>query len=534
MAGSGLAYDIMDASATLAARAAFANKTDNSAVVPESDWGTVAGAGLFDLYDDYFIDINEFFRGTKYAPGPIGINRLPSGAHASGDNLVIGGEAAPGISLIDSGTTGTGSIIAGDSGSNNRGMLQYQHTTDVWSMTAGATPVIELRSGTFVVWPATHSHYSANAQIILGTDPGSLGNPSIVLRKSAGGSESIFWQSDEGSNTTRSADSLDASENRTIGMYNASGVLQATHQFTAASADFSLGGGRFTQSSTLTLMSPVTTWHYASGATHVLGAEDAVAVTLQASSALAANHGAQLNLLGGAVVGTNKNGGPVVIQGRAGTGTGTHGTVKAQSTYASWRVGDTAASGGTNGLIAANEAEAASYILHTNSPAADAYAATNDPNGVYSSGPGGTYRVTNGGSATYRGLEYEKATGTSTSGWTPSKIVTRTTTADATVTTLFEYVLVDESLVGIDVLVTAKQDTTGKRAIYIRRGGAYRDAGGGATPTAGGVVAEWTDETTVGWDCTIDTNANSIRVRVTGEAATNITWTADVRIVESR
>jgi hypothetical protein len=107
----------------------------------------------------------------------------------------------------------------------------------------------------------------------------------------------------------------------------------------------------------------------------------------------------------------------------------------------------------------------------------------------------------------------------------------RTTTTDAVATTIWSAVLADNSTYAIDVMVAAMQSDGSDRAVYIRRALVFRD-GGGATLSGGGVVAVWTDETSASWDCTIDTNSNSVRVRITGAAGRTIQRVPHIRFVQ--
>ena len=83
-----------------------------------------------------------------------------------------------------------------------------------------------------------------------------------------------------------------------------------------------------------------------------------------------------------------------------------------------------------------------------------------------------------------------------------------------------------------------KDNETGKMVredrYYIKRkryvGAIRRD--GAAAATFGTVTQRVIHEDVGGWDATADASGNTLRIRVTGAAATTINWTADVRICQ--
>lgn len=101
-------------------------------------------------------------------------------------------------------------------------------------------------------------------------------------------------------------------------------------------------------------------------------------------------------------------------------------------------------------------------------------------------------------------------------------------TADATVTTLWSLGLLDERVYYITATVLAQKTDGSSRAAYQRTCLVYRDAGGGATIQ--GQSSLDTIESVAAWDCTFDVSANTVRLRVTGAAATNIKWRATVEV----
>lgn len=105
-------------------------------------------------------------------------------------------------------------------------------------------------------------------------------------------------------------------------------------------------------------------------------------------------------------------------------------------------------------------------------------------------------------------------------------------TADGTVTTLWSKVVPLGTVISVDAQVVGLVSGGGGRATYNRQASAYRAAGnvtlGAASTTVG------TDyESTAGFDCAIDvdTTTQTVRVRVTGAAATAIAWKCRVQFV---
>ncbi len=94
-------------------------------------------------------------------------------------------------------------------------------------------------------------------------------------------------------------------------------------------------------------------------------------------------------------------------------------------------------------------------------------------------------------------------------------------TTDATVTTLSTRAITADTINFVEAKVVARDTGAGAGASYIIRA-RIKDVGG--TTTAHDVTAEYTSEDVAGWDATIDVNANDMRIRVTGAAATNIDW----------
>lgn len=69
-----------------------------------------------------------------------------------------------------------------------------------------------------------------------------------------------------------------------------------------------------------------------------------------------------------------------------------------------------------------------------------------------------------------------------------------------------------------------------EQAGYVRY--AFFKNDGGTLSLVGSVATTFTAEVTAGWDVTLDANSTNIRVRITGAAATDITWLIACDVLE--
>jgi len=99
-------------------------------------------------------------------------------------------------------------------------------------------------------------------------------------------------------------------------------------------------------------------------------------------------------------------------------------------------------------------------------------------------------------------------------------------TTDATPFTILSWTPADDSVEHFEAQVVGLTQNAAKAAGYKIVGTARRNDG--TTSLVGALVID-TNETTAGWDATIDASSPSLRVRVTGEAATTILWSVIVR-----
>lgn len=122
-----------------------------------------------------------------------------------------------------------------------------------------------------------------------------------------------------------------------------------------------------------------------------------------------------------------------------------------------------------------------------------------------------------------------------------SILVMRNATTDATVTELFldgtslRATIPNNTLWHADIRIAARQATGTNHAIYHRKCAIYKNTTAGSTALQGTVQTIGTDEESdANWDVTVsaDTTNGSLKIEVTGVAATNIRWVAEVSLVE--
>lgn len=97
-------------------------------------------------------------------------------------------------------------------------------------------------------------------------------------------------------------------------------------------------------------------------------------------------------------------------------------------------------------------------------------------------------------------------------------------TTDATVTTLDSFTIASGSAVVVSWLVSAIQSTSANAAGY-SVSAVFRNNAGTVTQS-GTTTVTVLGESDSAWDCTCDNSTTTIRLRVTGKAATTIQWTS--------
>lgn len=99
-------------------------------------------------------------------------------------------------------------------------------------------------------------------------------------------------------------------------------------------------------------------------------------------------------------------------------------------------------------------------------------------------------------------------------------------TTDATQTTILSWTPADDSVEHLDIQIVGLSQNASKVGGYHLSATVKRTDG---TTTVPSVTVLHTYETNGAWDATVDASSPQVRVRVTGEAATNIEWSVIVR-----
>ena len=107
-------------------------------------------------------------------------------------------------------------------------------------------------------------------------------------------------------------------------------------------------------------------------------------------------------------------------------------------------------------------------------------------------------------------------------------VVTFTTT-DSTTQTAYTYTPGNNRMTFMETFVTAKQVGSNQGAAYIRRARFRFNSSG--TATISSLSTEYTSEDVASWDHTLDANASSARVRITGQSSTTINWIIRIKII---
>jgi hypothetical protein len=97
-------------------------------------------------------------------------------------------------------------------------------------------------------------------------------------------------------------------------------------------------------------------------------------------------------------------------------------------------------------------------------------------------------------------------------------------TTDATETTLYEFDTKDDTCYHVEATVVATETDAHDEMASYQIKGTFRVDGAANAVQVGTTSTNHFAEDTAGWNCDFDTSGTTIRVRVTGAAATNITW----------
>jgi hypothetical protein len=106
-------------------------------------------------------------------------------------------------------------------------------------------------------------------------------------------------------------------------------------------------------------------------------------------------------------------------------------------------------------------------------------------------------------------------------GGTPASV----STADATETTCGSYTVPTDTAVFVELTVRANKTDLSAGAGWKVRAHAI-NASGTVTISGGDVAVDGPIGAAVTWSVTLDVSGTAVRLRVTGEAATDLTWTA--------
>lgn len=114
----------------------------------------------------------------------------------------------------------------------------------------------------------------------------------------------------------------------------------------------------------------------------------------------------------------------------------------------------------------------------------------------------------------------------------PDRAGVYTNTTDATVTTAAEFATVSNRAYNAIAIVTATEtDDFDEVASYMLEA-CFKNDGGTLTQVGSTRSLHTANESTGGWDATIDASGTAIRVRVTGASSTNISWNVQLQIIE--
>ena len=103
-----------------------------------------------------------------------------------------------------------------------------------------------------------------------------------------------------------------------------------------------------------------------------------------------------------------------------------------------------------------------------------------------------------------------------------------TATSDGTIKAAFSYTTISNTGYFFEFDVVARQTNGANQTNVYKLGVRVKNNGG--TLTSGPTTTIYSDEEVAAWDATTDTSGTAVRVRVTGAAATDITWNVIARV----
>lgn len=154
---------------------------------------------------------------------------------------------------------------------------------------------------------------------------------------------------------------------------------------------------------------------------------------------------------------------------------------------------------------------------------------TNDRLGLGVAAP--SRRLDVNGSSLLRGAVRYADAGASNANW--EMFQAQTTTTDATATTLQSVTVPTDSTLWIRAKIIGRRTggsggANGDSAVY-ERTARFKNVGG--TVTINQLQSDYTSEDQIGWNGTLDVSGTSARMRVTGAANNNITWTVTYEVI---
>jgi hypothetical protein len=156
---------------------------------------------------------------------------------------------------------------------------------------------------------------------------------------------------------------------------------------------------------------------------------------------------------------------------------------------------------------------------------------TNSRLGVGTNTPVAGRKIDVNGASIFRGSVRYADAGASNANWEMFQAQVNTT--DATATTLQSITVPTDSTMVVIAKIVGRRTggasgSNGDSATYIRTA-RFKNIGG--TVTINGLQTDYTNEDQLGWNGTMDVSGTSARIRVTGAANNNITWTVTYEII---
>lgn len=105
-------------------------------------------------------------------------------------------------------------------------------------------------------------------------------------------------------------------------------------------------------------------------------------------------------------------------------------------------------------------------------------------------------------------------------------------TTDNTETTIASFATRTDKVYHVEAVVLAQKTTDASQVASYKRTGTFKNDGGTLT-AIGSVTSDHTAEDDSGWDCTLDADGTTIRVRGTGNTGDAVSWNTFLTVYES-